>query len=201
MTTNYRRDWNNTSDIYYSQPAHNNHSERMPNRAIEAIHTRSKKRIVRRYSNPEGYDNQGIPKKGEYEEVELWCFIRTVWAGKKEEAYDVMDTGGVRTEGVMALYYDPYYYLHPPEGIHLHLTNPRNEETKDYSGFADVVEYNGLLWKVTEHNSYDISYGEMKEYMGKATIERFKPSVINESNYTTDNFLVNQTSPRNYRIK
>lgn len=201
MTTNYRRDWNNQSDIYYSQPSHSDSHSTMPNRAIEAIHSRSKPRKLRRYSNPEGYNDQGIPKKGDYEEVELWCFIRTVWAGKKEEAYDVYENGGVRTEGIMTLYYDPYYFKHPSEGIHLHLTNPRNEETKDYSGFADIIEYNGLLWKVIEHNSYDISYGEMKEYMGKATIERFKPSVINDSNYTTDNSLLNNSTPRNYQIK
>ena len=93
----------------------------------------------------------------------------------------------------------PIKKKHPPEGIHLHLTNPRNEQTLDYSGFADIIEYNSLLWKVTEHNSYDIAYGEGKEYMGKATIERYKPSVINDPNYTTDNSKLNTDS--NYKVR
>ena len=108
MTTNYRRDWHNISNIYYSQAVHNTPEETTPNRAIESIHTRSKKRAVRRYVNPEGYDEQGVPNKGTYESLDFWCFIRTVWAGRKEEAYDVMDIGGTRTNGMMALYYDPY---------------------------------------------------------------------------------------------
>lgn len=201
MTTNYRRDWNNQSEIYYSQPAHTTFAGRMPNRAIEAIHSRSKPRTVRRYVNPEGYNNQGFPKRGDFEPVTLWCFIRTVWAGKKEEAYDEFESGMIRTKGIMALYYDPYYIEHPPEGIHLHLTNPISEDTMDYSGFADVIEYKGLLWKVIEHNTYDVDYEDEKYYMGKATIERYKPSVVNDSNHTTDNTFLNQTISRNYQIK
>lgn len=177
MTTNYRRDWFRDGSIYHKQAFINTDYERSPNSAIEAIDHFSKPRKIRRYVNPLGYINNGFPLKGEPEIIELWCMIRTIWAGRKEESYDVFDNGNIRTEGSLALYYNPYHEHHPEEGIHLHLSNPRSEETTDYSGFADIIEYNSLLWKVTEHNTYDVSYGSGKEYMGKATISRYKEPI------------------------
>ncbi|MDB4461529.1 hypothetical protein N9043_01115 [bacterium] len=185
MTDNYRRDWFRMSGHYTKQPFRNTEYERSPHSAIEAIDHFSKKRAIIRYPNPEGHFNDGFAKKGESEEIPFWCFIRTVWAGKKEEAYDVIDAGGIRTEGVMALYYNPYHQEHPKEGIHLHLTNHRSPETEDYSGFADLILYKNILWKVTEHNTYDQSYDDGNEYMGKATIERYKPNIVNDID--TDN--------------
>lgn len=198
MTTNYRRDWHNISDVYYKQAYHDPHSERSPSSAIETINHFSKKHTVRRYKNPEGYFDDGFPKSGEYELIDIWGLIRTVWAGKKEESYDSYEPSGVSTKGVMVLYYNPYNINHPPEGIHLHLTNPRNQETTDYKGFADIIEYNSLLWKVIEHNSYDTSYGsDGKEYMGKATIVRYKNNPVNDSTYDTTNINNN----KNYKLR
>lgn len=198
MTTNYRRDWYNISNVYYKQAYHNPSSERSPNSAIETVDHFSKKHSVRRYTKSEGYFDDGFPKSGEYETIDLWCFIRTIWAGKKEESYDVFEASGVKTKGIMALYYNPYNIHHPPEGIHLHLTNPRNQETTDYKGFSDIIEYNGLLWKVIEHNSYDTSYGnDGNEYMGKAIIARYKENPINDSLYNTNN----NNKHKNYRLR
>ena len=187
MTENYQRSWHNIQNVYYSQPAVDTPDERSPNRAIEAIDHFSKPRTLIRYPNPQGYTNDGIPKKGDSEELEFWCFIRTIWAGKKEESYDDYREEGVVTYGKLAIYYNPYHRKHPPEGIHLHLSNPRNEQTEDYSGFSDHIQYNNLLWKVVEHNSYDTSYGQGLEYMGKGTLVRVKPSPINDVPYNTNN--------------
>ena len=186
MSTNYRRDWFNNSNIYYKAAYHDPYGEKSPNSAIETINHFSKPRLLLRYPNPEGYKDNGFAKKGNAEEIEFWCFILTLWAGRKEEAIDTTDAAGTITEGTLAVYYNPYHRNHPREGIHLHVSNPRSLETMDYSGFADVLSYNGLLWKVTSHNSYDVSYDTGKEYIGKATIERYAVNSVTDSSIDTD---------------
>lgn len=195
MTINYNRDWYRSPDVYYKQNVRTTATMRSPHSAIGAIDHFSKPRVLRRYSEPLGYLNNGVANKGEYETIEFWCFIRPPWASRKNESYDVSEIQGVRTEGLLAVYYDPYHENHPPEGIHLHLSNARSIETMDYSGFADVVEYKGLLWKVITHDTFDTAYDDGVEYMGKATMERYKDDTVKEVDFdqsTTQNY---------YRVK
>lgn len=197
MTDNYRRDWYNVEGYYYKPPFRETQFQRTPNSSIETINHFSKPRKLRQYANPEGYGDDGFAKEGEYETLEFWCFIRTVWADKKDGLIDNYNNDGVITEGRLALYYNPYHINHPKEGIHLHLSNPRSEITKDYSGFADVIEFDGLLWKVVKHNLYDVSYNDGHEYIGKATIAVFTESIVNDASVQLDNSTCNNI----YKIK
>ena len=185
MTTNYRRDWFNDSSIYYKAPYHDPLGGRTTSSTIETINHFSKPYKLIRYPNPDGYQDDGIAKQGKPEEVTFWCFIRSVWAGKKEEAVDTYDTAGIKTKGYMSVYYNPYHPKHPREGIHLHLSKPRSMDTMDYSGFADIIEYNGLQWRITSHNAYNVSYDEGVAYMGKALMERYTNDIIKKSNVDT----------------
>jgi len=197
MTDNYRRDWFNIAGYYNKQPIRETPHRRSPSSAIETIDHFSKPRILRRYANPYGYANDGYPKLGDYETIEFWCFIRSIWADKRDGVFDVYDQKGVVTEGRFALYYNPYNVNHPKEGIHLHLSNPRSELTKDYSGFADIIEFDGLLWKVIKHNIYDTAYDDGNEYIGKATITMHTENIVNNEKIELDNSNCNNT----YKIK
>ena len=89
---------------------------------------------------------------------------------------------GEYVEGSFNLTYNPYHEKHPTEGIHLQLSS---ESNTDYSGFADVIEYQGKAWAVSQHTRLDIDYGdEEKEYIGKAVIKLIKDPV-NDSHVET----------------
>jgi hypothetical protein len=144
-----------------------------PNNATGVVDHFSKRVTLRKYTATQGWQCNGLAVAGEPELFDFWCVIKPTTSRSKTNR-TVLDEGGEYSGGEWRLYYNPYHANHPEEGLQLQLS----DDESDYSGFADVIEYQGNLWIVREHQKIDVDYGESEKlYIGKATIERWAAPV------------------------
>lgn len=172
MTINQHSVWANAT-VYQNPDAADTPQETRPNNAAGAVDHFSKRVTLRKYTAPEGWQCNGLAVAGEPELIDFWCAIKPATSRSKVNR-TILDEGGEYIEGEWLLFYNPYHAKHPADGIHLQ----QSSDVSDYSGFADVIEYQDALWIVREHQRLDIDYGENEKlYVGKATIVRWADPV------------------------
>ena len=180
MTTNYLGNWSKYKSVYKNPNIIDTPMERRPNNPIGAIDHFSKKAILRKYNNPEGYVHaDGIPTMGNYTPIDFWCVIKPATRGaiNREGLKLISDIDGEHTDGQWALFYNPFHEKHGE--VHLSLS--------DENGFSDVIEFQNELWKVTNLLKLDIDYGEDEiNYIGKCIIKKWtEPNHVQQTNEST----------------
>ena len=188
VTINQHSFWEN-STVYRNPNIANTPHGSSPNDAVGAVDHFAKRATLRKYNAPEDWKCNGLAALGEPELFDFWCVIRPSKT-RSEIPHSVLDSGGEYQEGGWLLLYNPYHESHPEQGTHLQLSDAE----ADYSGFADVIEYQNKLWIVRKHQRIDIDYGDSENlYIGKASIERW-----NEPSHTSSH---NPKTSGHYQIK
>jgi hypothetical protein len=168
VTINQNSVWQQAK-VYRNPPVADTPKETRPNNVDGAVNHFSKKVTLRKYTAPKGWQCNGLALSGEHESFDFWCAIKPATSRTKTNR-TMLDIGGEYSEGEWLLFYNPYHKNHPKQGIHLQLS----DAASDYSGFADVIEYQNKLWIVREFEKLDVDYGDSyRLYIGKATIEEW----------------------------
>lgn len=190
MTDNVLGNWSRFKADYTNQDVRDTPIETRPAGSIGAVDHFSKKATLRQYDNPEGYAHtDGIPTRGEYTLLDFWCVIKPATRGgiDKEGINFIQDIDGEHADGQWLLMYNPRHEKHIKE---IHLNSPTT------SGFPDIIEYQGDLWRVVNLVRIEIGHGEDTDsYVGKAKVRLWSEPAHNEVSTEPDQ----QT--HHYRIK
>lgn len=173
MTINQQAFWK-SAKVYKSPEVSDTPKETRPNNAIGSLDHFSKPVTLLKFTNPDDWDCAGIAERGEPEIHKFWCVIQSLSSQQYAEK-TISSKQGEYTEGLLKLTYNPFHPSHPESGLHLQLSQ---DESADYSGFADVIEYQGKAWAVRQLTKMDVDYGEdYEKYAGKAVLKLIEAPV------------------------
>lgn len=169
MTVNQHSPWQQAT-VYCNPAVQNTPLGALPNNISGTVQHFSKPVKLLKFVSPEGYAHcDGVPTRGEPVALDFWCVIKPVSNATSQIQHTKQTERGEYAEGAWLLYYDPFHPNHPGTGIHLQMSDAVNS---DYSGFADVIEYQDRQWIVRSLTKLDIDYApHVERYIGKALIE------------------------------